>query len=391
MIVKINIFDVFAVPNNKKEEITKKALEYKLVEVIKDNSAYEKPEFNYDELNSYIDDYLNFNVCTDLEYDVYELSDGVVSIYLNCGTPQNIIYDYHNKKELPFSSLTKNMDTFTEKVIYLLKLKYPKFIVDEINIQNGIFHIKSNEIIAFYETESFGRAQIKINNNEIKDLMKYDMLYDETYENEIYTLDKNKKAIAFTFDDGPSNYDKEIIDILVDGHAKATFFMVGNRVNNFSSSILKMVENDMELGNHTYDHKSLTGLSDANILKEINDTNALIKNISGQDVKLFRPSFGATNRRVSLASGMPSILWSVDTLDWKTRNADKVLEHILNDSEDGSIVLMHSLYPSTVEAVRRSLPELYKRGFQVVSVGELFELKNKEIEIGKSYRYVKSN
>jgi peptidoglycan/xylan/chitin deacetylase (PgdA/CDA1 family) len=85
---------------------------------------------------------------------------------------------------------------------------------------------------------------------------------------------------------------------------------------------------------------------------------------------------------------MPAILWNIDTLDWQSRNAQKVYDSIINDVKDGDIVLMHSLYPSTVEAVKMVIPELYKRGYQIVSVSKLFELKNRTIEIGKSYRFL---
>jgi peptidoglycan/xylan/chitin deacetylase (PgdA/CDA1 family) len=82
---------------------------------------------------------------------------------------------------------------------------------------------------------------------------------------------------------------------------------------------------------------------------------------------------------------MPCILWSVDTLDWKTRDSESVYNEIINNVKDGDIVLMHSLYKSTAEAVEKVLPELYKEGYQIVSVSKLFELKDKTLEIGKSY------
>lgn len=205
--------------------------------------------------------------------------------------------------------------------------------------------------------------------------MTYEMHYDDAYENEIYRLDPNKKTIAFTFDDGPSYYDVRIIDALTAAHAKATFYMVGNRMRNFSASIEKMLQAGMEVGNHTYDHKSLTSLSDEQVKEQITKTNAIFYEMTGKNLTSLRPSYGNVNRRVRLQVGMPVILWSVDTLDWKTRNADKIYENIVENAKDGDIVLMHSLYEATVQAVEKVLPELYKMNFQVVGVEELAKLK----------------
>ena len=210
------------------------------------------------------------------------------------------------------------------------------------------------------------------------------MHYDDAYENEKFELDPNKKAIAFTFDDGPSTYDLYIIDALVASHSTATFYMVGNRMRSFPLSIDKMIKTGMEVGNHTYDHKSLTSLSDAEVKNQITKTNDLFYEMTGHKLTSLRPSYGNINNRVRVQVGMPVILWNIDTLDWKTRNAEKIYNSIINNAKDGDIVLMHSLYESTQKAVEKVLPELYKRGFQVVSVGELAKLKNYDLANGST-------
>ncbi len=393
MLFKILVIDL--VPANTKEDTTSyreeksTKLEYKIEPEEDEKSSLTRPIFEDDYLNTYIDNYIENGTCSNLEYDIFELGKGRVNIFLNCGNPQNIVYDYVRKKELSNDDLIAARDQFIETSKRLLNLKYPTFVTDDIIWNETVYDIKSNEIVAYYETNEFGKATYKINNNEIKDLMTYEMQYDDAYENEVYVLDSNKKSIAFTFDDGPSTYDLYIIDALVASHSKATFYMVGNRMKNFPSSIEKMVATGMEMGNHTYDHASLTSLGDAQVKEQITKTNAIFNEMTGRNLTSLRPSYGNVDKRIRLQVGLPVVLWSIDTLDWKSRNADKVYEAIISEAKDGDIVLMHSLYPSTLEAVRKVLPELYKMGFQVVSVEQLAKLKGYNLTPGTTIWNIK--
>ena len=349
-----------------------------------------KPCFNDNKLNSIVDTYIENNNCSALDYDVFIMNDDVVSIFLDCGVKYSITYDYQNDKKIPIKELLNNSDLFIENVRRLLNLKYPVFVTEEVDILNSTYDIGETGLELFYTTSDYGNVSIKINNNEIKNLMNYEMKYDDTYENEIYTLDASKKAIAFSFDDGPSNYDLGIIDALEAAHAKATFFLVGNRITSFKNSINRMIETNMEVGNHSYNHKYMKKMSKAQVADQINKTNNIYKELTGREMKLFRPPYGAINTSTLIGPGVPAIIWSIDTLDWKVRDKDKVYSTILDNAKDGDIVLMHSLYESTLEAVKMVLPELYKRGFQVVSVGELAELKGKTFTPGSSYIALRS-
>ena len=364
-------------------------VKYTVIPVEDSNIPFNKPYFNNPKIDKYVDDYISKNACTELNYNVIDIGGNRISIFLNCGTPYHVIYNYKKKEEVKFDSLLDDREGFIASTKKLLGLKYPKFVVEDADIEHAVYNIKPNELVGYYKTKEYGDIDVKINYNEIMDMLNYDMHYDDAYENEVYTLDRNKKTIAFTFDDGPSDYDLKLIDLLVDSHSSATFFVVGNRIENFPNSIHKMVEKGMEVGNHTYNHKSLAGLSANAIKSQITKTNDLFRNMTGQELKLLRPSYGAVNKKVLLQVGMPVVLWNIDTLDWKTRNAEKVYDEIVKNAEDGDIVLMHSLYKSTVDAVEKSLKELYKKGFQVVSVSKLVELKGRELSIGKSYVAVK--
>lgn len=392
MFIKVSIIDMIPsneeqnriVFNEEKNEEKAFKLEYTIKTVEDDISSFKIPVFVDENLNNYVDDYILSNNCHNLEYRITELGKDRANIFLNCGSPSNKIYEYRNKKELEMKDLFFDYDQFLNNSKRLINLKYPKFVTEDIIWEKAVYEIKPNEITGYYKTKEFKDATYTINNNEIENLANYDMHYDDAYENEKFELDPNKKAIAFTFDDGPSTYDLYIIDALVASHSTATFYMVGNRMRSFPLSIDKMIKTGMEVGNHTYDHKSLTSLSDAEVKNQITKTNDLFYEMTGHKLTSLRPSYGNINNRVRVQVGMPVILWNIDTLDWKTRNAEKIYNSIINNAKDGDIVLMHSLYESTQKAVEKVLPELYKRGFQVVSVGELAKLKNYDLANGST-------
>lgn len=351
-------------------------------------NEYTKPEFNKEEMNEFIDKYIDENECMTFEYDVTRIEEDKVSIYMNCGTPEYIIYNYKKKELLTLGNLLTSQEGFKDIVVKLLNLKYPTFVTNEVNIDEGIFDIKENEMIGYFKTVNYGDVSIKINNNEIKEVLTYMPKLDSEYENEVYEIDLNKPIIAFSFDDGPSDYDPSIVDSLVNSHSTATFFMVGNRINSYKKSVTKVSESGMEVGNHSYDHKYMGNMSQSGVLDEINKTNKIYNNLTGKEMTLFRPPYGEVKSSYLKEAGFPSIIWSIDTLDWQSRNKDKVYAKIMA-AKDGDIVLMHSLYKSTSDAVAMAIPELYKNGYQIVSVSKLFELKGKTLEAGKSYWHAK--
>ncbi len=362
---------------------------YDVEPIITDEGNFNKPIFSDENLNTFVDEYIEKNACINLDYSIFELDKKIVNVFLNCEHPDNMIYNHTDKKRIYFEDITKNYDEFIRNFKRLLDLKYPSFVSDDISFEKAKYDIKSNEIVGYYESKEYGLISCKINNNEIKDIMTYEMQYDDAYENEKFALDPNKKTVAFTFDDGPGNYDVDLIDILTKSHATATFYVVGNRLQSYPNSIKKMLDNEMEIGNHTYDHKSLTSLSDEEVKEEITKTNDIFYEMTGERLTSLRPSYGNINKKISLQVRMPVILWNIDTLDWKTRNPEKISAEILDNVSDGGIILMHSIYSSTLEAVKKVLPELYKRGFQVTSVEKLAKLKKYNLTSGKTILNIK--
>ena len=202
-------------------------------------------------------------------------------------------------------------------------------------------------------------------------------------------IDKNKKMVALTYDDGPSIYTPRVLKTLKENNAVATFFVVGNRVPTYSDTVKKAHDMGCEIGNHTYEHKCLTRMSETEVRRQISRTNKNVKKVTGQTPVIMRPTGGATNANVKQWVGMPSIIWSIDTLDWKTRNADSTRRAVLNRVKDGDIVLMHDLYSATATASETIIPELVRRGYQLVTVSELAECRGGMKETGAYYSFRK--
>lgn len=377
MLLKIGLFKIL-----KKEPV--KPL-YVISKLNYNEKNYDIPVFENKRINNYVMNYIVKNSCENLNYEIFNFKENRLNLYLDCGTEQNYIIDLDNLKELNIRHEIKNWNSFLEKVKELLNLKYPDFVTENADIENGVYNIRKNEIVAKFNTKEFGKISIKINNNEIKSLLNYNAYLDENYKNETFKITPDKKLIAFTYDDGPSIYDKQIVDALKGAHATATFFEVGNRMDDYVDEINYINQNNMEIGNHTFNHKILYELEMKDALNEVLSVNEKYQSITSKSLYIFRPSYGALNENVIDKINMPIVQWSIDTLDWKSRDAKKVYNKIIKNPRDGDIVLMHSLYESTLLATKNSLKDLYKKGFVVVSVSELAKYKSITLENGKIY------
>lgn len=212
--------------------------------------------------------------------------------------------------------------------------------------------------------------------------------------------------IALTFDDGPTgkieNYPNGLTNYLLDGlkerGAKATFLMVGNRVSEVSDVLPRMVSEGHELGNHTMTHPMchLTGLDEDGIRSQINDATEAIKAIAGQPSQVLRPVGGGVNSDVKAVAkelGYPIINWSVDTEDWKYRDAEHVKQVIVEQAGDGDVVLMHDLYPTSVKGALAAIDELQARTdktYAFVTVSQLAAIHGITLEPGVVYNGLSS-
>ena len=194
-----------------------------------------------------------------------------------------------------------------------------------------------------------------------------------------------QKTIALTFDDGPSSFTDRLLDCLEANNAKATFFMVGKEILSFPDEVKRMKALGCELGNHTYDHTDLATLSASDISSEISRVDQELVNLTGQGATVVRPPYGSVNDTVKATVGTPMILWSIDTLDWKTQDVQATVEEVMNNVQDGSIILMHDIYSTSVDAAEILIPQLIEDGYQLVTVHELAAAHGKELNPGITY------
>ena len=181
-----------------------------------------------------------------------------------------------------------------------------------------------------------------------------------------------EKLIAVTFDDGPSQYTSQLLDGLAARGAKVTFFMQGVNAQSNTAVIRRAWNEGHQICSHTYNHPSLTGLSAGKIRSQLDRTDSILDNAIGFDLNyMLRPPYGNYNQTVLNVAGVPCFFWSVDTLDWKSRNSDSVYSEFMSHARDGSIVLLHDLYPTSVSGALRAIDTLQSRGFTFVTVAEL--------------------
>ncbi len=181
-------------------------------------------------------------------------------------------------------------------------------------------------------------------------------------------------CVALTFDDGPGEYTAQLLDILADKKVKATFFVVGRSATNNPDLIAREVNEGHVVGNHTWSHPRLSTLTPETIAAELEQTKQAITAAGAPSPILVRPPYGAQNstvRQVLAGRGEILTLWSIDTLDWKNRNAAVNTRQAVDRTQAGSIILMHDIHPETVQAVPAIIDELEDKGFVLVTVPEL--------------------
>ena len=198
-------------------------------------------------------------------------------------------------------------------------------------------------------------------------------------------VDPKKPMVALTFDDGPGPRTLELLKALEKYNAHATFFMVGQNVSIHKDALKKMKEIGCELGNHSYNHANLSKQDAKGLKDQVDKTNDLIKGIVGRGATVLRPPYGAIGGVMHEKVKMPMILWNIDTLDWKTRNAQKTIETVMNNVGDGDIVLMHDIHTESVDAALKLIPKLEKEGYQLVTISEMAEAKGQKLENGEKY------
>ena len=202
-------------------------------------------------------------------------------------------------------------------------------------------------------------------------------------------IDPSKPMVALTFDDGPDvQVDGVLMDELEKVNGRATFFVVGQRVEKFPEDIKNTVERGHEIGNHSYDHDiHLSSKGQEYIRNEFDKTDDAVEKAAGVRPALVRLPGGNISNDVKAVVKKPLIFWSIDTEDWRSRDAEKTQNSILSQVKDGDIVLMHALYLSTAQACKTVIPELHARGYQLVTVSELIHFRGQNVQGGNGVQY----
>ena len=256
--------------------------------------------------------------------------------------------------------MAKIIPDFNNYRYFTINEKYLTFYFEPYEISSGNCNILSIDI-------PINNINLKLN-GEVKNNIKYEKVFNKT-------IDPNGKVVAITFDDGPSKYTNEIIDLLNAYESNATFFVLGNKAEIYSDTIKKMVSYGNEIGNHSYNHKWLTKLSIEEFKLQIDKTQEIIHNITGIYPKYLRPTYGSLNSKIKNNTTLDIILWNVDSLDWKIKSSSKIVERVLKDVEDLDIILFHDIHARTLETIKIIIPKLIEEGYQLVTISELEEVK----------------
>ena len=211
--------------------------------------------------------------------------------------------------------------------------------------------------------------------------------FDDYYFNDDGTYDpsQHKTRIAFTFDDGPGEYTDELLDCLEENNAHATFFMLGQNVGSWESTVQRMADIGCEIGSHSWDHPNLYDLSMDSVAKEFSDTDAALEKACGQKASVARAPYGNWSDDIISTVGKPFFTWSLDSMDWSYLDVNKDYDAVMNgDLTDGSIILMHDIHEPSVQAAIKMIPELVQKGYKLMTVSELAAAKGVTLQ-GANY------
>ena len=338
-----------------------------------EENKYEKPELN-------------------ISYTYKEVNENVISVSLNTeiytdktvNKIKTFNYDQKNDKFLTMEDIVRDLEALDYDIKKALLEKYQEADMDFLsNVTYDYFTIDNENLTLYFnpvelDTKKNETIYLDIPLNSLRLLIDIDKETDDNTYISIKkkNIDYDKKVVALTFDDGPSKYTEKILDILKKYDACATFFVVGNKVEFYSDQLKRMLKEGSEIGNHSYSHKWLNRLTKEEFQEEINKTQKAIKKETGFTPKLFRPTYGGYSDKLKTYTDLTFVLWTVDSSDWKVKNTEKILNNILPNIQDGSIILMHDNHSYAVKALDDVIKKLKEEGYQFVTVSELLEIKN---------------
>ncbi len=213
---------------------------------------------------------------------------------------------------------------------------------------------------------------------------------DQALPDRDYPNVAGKKLVALTFDDGPGPYTERLLDEMKKRNVKATFFLLGTKVNNYPELVKRMDAEGHAIGSHSNDHENLTKLSSSGIKSTMDKTADKIRKILGYNPEIMRCPGGACNdnvKKYAKSAGIPIAYWDVDTRDWESRNVNAIMKVCFGKDgiQDGSIVLLHDIHKPSVDATIKIMDRLIEEGYTFVTVPELIMAREGKIVPGKVY------
>ena len=179
------------------------------------------------------------------------------------------------------------------------------------------------------------------------------------------------KQIAFTFDDGPGGNSVWLLNYLEKENITVTFFLIGSHIDLFPLTVVRQAMGSNEIGYHSLKHQNQLYLKPEQIKEDFAYSNNRLKELTGREFTLWRTPGGNYDQQVLDCVALPHILWSLDTLDWQSKDADVIYERIIHNSFDGAIVLMHDIYGTTIAGAIRAMDALQDAGYEFLTVSEL--------------------
>lgn len=198
------------------------------------------------------------------------------------------------------------------------------------------------------------------------------------------------KLVALTFDDGPkAATTARLLDGLDQRGVNATFFLIGAQIEENQDLVRRMAESGHQIGIHTFDHVALTELNQADFQAQVGRTRAVLTDLLGPGSYALRPPYGMVDSQVKSLAGSPIILWSVDPEDWHERNVQREVHHIVSNVQPGDVILMHDIFPESVDAALQVIDQLHQAGYAFVTVEELFAAQGVTLTPGQVYHHAR--
>lgn len=271
----------------------------------------------------------------------------------------------------------------------LNEAKEPTKVIDQIlsfpemTMEQKVLSYTPDKVTLSLPKNQLDITQVKLSFSELLDFTDSEFIDPIiSNENTAPALDPDKKYISLTFDDGPNPITTpRLLDILSEKNVKASFFMLGQNVVNNPDLARRVATEGHEIGNHSYSHPNLVALDTESIRTQVLETDRAIALSTGRIPTDFRPPYGSVNKAAAEIIGRPIIQWSVDSEDWKTKNTQKIINRVMKTSYGNSIILMHDIYPESIDAVPQIIDSLRREGYEIVPVDVLLTKKTAPLHL----------